>query len=479
MNPTAELLCPEVQELIREQRFSELREALHLVHPADIAEILSGLDVADAAVGFRFLQRDDAAQAFAYLTPEAQESLISKMSTEQVVNVVEAMSPDDRAKLVDELPEEVAQRIVASLSPESRKVTQAILGYPPRSVGRLMTPDYVRLRPGWTVAEALSHIRKYGRDAETINVVYVIDNEGRLIDDMRLRSLLLADPSAKIEDLMNRSFVTLRADQPQHEAVELMQRYDRTALPVVDSRGALVGIVTADDVADVAQQETTEDIQKMGGMEALDEPYSSISMWRLLKKRGVWLAVLFLGELLTASAMAYFQAEIEKAAVVALFLPLIISSGGNSGSQASTLIIRAMALGELTLKQWWWVMRRELACGLLLGVFLGLIGMTRIHLWQWLRIANYDSNRAYIQEDTHGAYNIPGLYHHIALAVGIALVGVVLWGTIVGAMLPFILRRLRLDPATISAPLVATLVDVTGLIIYFTVAMVVLRGTLL
>jgi magnesium transporter len=479
LNPTAQLLEPEVRELILEGRYGELRAVLHELPPADVADILSELTPEQAAVGFRFLPRDDAGRVFSYLAPELQEVLIQKLGAEASVRVVEAMEPDDRAKLLDELPAEVAQRLIASLSPENRKVTQAILGYPPRSVGRLMTPDYLSIRPEWTVAQTLAHVRKYGRDAETINVLYVIDDQGRLIDDLRLRQILLADPDATIESLMNRSYVHLRADLPQEEAVNLMSKYDRLALPVVDSRGALVGIVTADDVADVAEQQATETIQKLGGMEALDEPYASITLWRLLKKRGGWLAALFLGELLTASAMQYFDKEIEKAAVVALFLPLIISSGGNSGSQASTLIIRAMALGEITLKEWWWVLRRELACGLLLGVFLGLIGLFRIHLWQWLHLYNYNSNAEHANEATETVYNIPGLYHRIGLTVGVALIGVVLWGTICGAMLPFVLRRLKLDPATISAPLVATLVDVTGLIIYFLTALLVLKGTIL
>jgi magnesium transporter len=480
VTPTAELIQPEIVELVRDGAYSELRSALHGIPFADIADIITSLEPDQRAVCFRFLTRDDAGEVFAYLSPEMQEELVLRLGDKDTVRVVEGMDPDDRVRLIDELPPECAQKIVASLNPEDRKTTQAILGYPPKSVGRLMNPDYIRLMPDWTVQQALDHLRKFGRDAETINVVYVTDDKGVLIDDLRLRQLFLADPSATVESLMNRNFVALRADQPQEEAVRIMSRYDRVALPVVDSRGILLGIVTSDDVADVAEEEATEDIQKMGGMEALDEPYSSISMWRLLKKRGGWLAALFLGELLTASAMQYFDAEIEKAAVVALFLPLIISSGGNSGSQASTLIIRAMALGEITLRQWWWVLRRELACGLLLGVFLGAIGLFRIHLWQWLHLYNYDSNEKYIKPDSHViAYNHPGLYHSIALTVGVALIGVVLWGTLCGAMLPFILRKCRLDPATISAPLVATLVDVTGLIIYFLTAMLILKGTLL
>jgi magnesium transporter len=479
VNPVAELIQPEVQELIREGRYSELREALHGIQGADVADVMAVLTPQEAAVAFRFLPRDDAGQVFAYLTPEKQTELISELGDKGAVRIVEGMEPDDRARLLDELPPEVAQPLIASLSPGERKATQAILGYPAGSIGRLMTPDYVSIKPEMTIAQALEHVRKTGRDAETINVVYVVDAHGVLIDDIRLRQLIFADPAATVETLMNRSFHALRADQDQEEAVLMLQRYDRTALPVVDSRGVLLGIVTHDDIADVAQAEATEDIQKLGGMEALDEPYNSITLWRLVKKRGGWLAVLFLGELLTASAMTHYQGEIERAAVVALFLPLIISSGGNSGSQASTLIIRAMALGEITLKSWWWVLRRELACGLILGVFLGIIGMVRIHLWQWLRFANYDSNRGYVKASEHAIYDISGLYHRIGLTVGVSLVGVVLWGSLCGAMLPFLLRKLKLDPATISAPLVATLVDVTGLVIYFTCAVLILGGTIL
>jgi magnesium transporter len=476
VNPTAQLLQPEVHELILEGRYSELRAILHELPFADVADILGELEPAEGGVAFRFLQRDDAAEVFSYIAPEKQEELVKRLG-EDALRIVEAMSPDDRVRVLDELPHEVAAKLIASLSPEERKVTQAILGYPPGTVGRLMTPDYIKVKPEWNCARALEHIRKTGRDAETINVLYVVDETGRLIDDIRLRQVLLAEPDATVESLMNRSFYYLRADQPQNEAVQLMAKYDRTALPVVDSRGALVGIVTVDDVIDVAQKQATESIQKLGGMEALDVSYMNASIRELVVKRGRWLAALFLGEMLTASAMTFFQAEIEKAAVVALFLPLIISSGGNSGSQASTLVIRAMALGECQLRDWARVLKRELACGLLLGLFLGVIGLLRIHIWQWLGITDYNSSKTESAE--HAGYHIAGLYHQVGITVGIALIGVVLWGSLMGSMLPLLLRKLRLDPATISAPMVATLVDVTGLIIYFTTAMLILKGTLL
>ncbi|HVZ94627.1 MAG TPA: magnesium transporter [Phycisphaerales bacterium] len=466
MNPTAHLLRPEVEELIREQRFAELHDTLHLVPPADVAEIVADLDPVDSAVAFRFLPRDHAGEVFSYLPPEKQEELIKHLGAEASLRLVEGMTPDDRAKLLDELPTEAAQRLIASLSPEERRATQAILGYPPKSVGRLMTPDYIAIRPEWTIARVLEEIRRKGRDAEIINVVYVVDERGTLIDDMRLRQLLLADPNQSVESVMNRTFIALRADQPQEEAVRTMAKYDRVALPVVDSRGVLLGIVTYDDVADVAEAEATEDMQKMGGLEALDAPYMSTSLLTLVRKRSTWLAVLFVGEMFTQTAMAGFEDELHKRAVLATFVPLIVSSGGNSGSQATSLIIRALAVGEITLKDWWRVMRREIAAGALLGAILGVIGLVRVNVWGALRWFKHDTE---VQEH----------YHLLATTIGVAVVGVVLWGTIVGAMLPFGLKKVGLDPATSSAPFVATLVDVIGVLVYLTTAVLILRGTLL
>lgn len=465
MNPTALLLEPEIRELIRDGLYTELREALHLVPAADIAEILSELPPNEAAVGFRFMHRDDAAQAFAYLSPEKQEELIHALGAEASVKMVEAMNADDRARLLDELPDEVATRLIGSLNPESRRETQAILGYPPRSVGRLMTPDYVRIKPEWTIGQALDHIRRYGRDAETINVVYVIDDQSRLIDDIRLRQILLSNPDDSVESIMNKQFVSLRADQDQAEAVELLQRYDRVALPVVDSRGVLLGIVTHDDVADVARQQATEEIQRLGGVNALEEPYVSTSIFGLFKKRVPWLALLFMSELLTSNAIAYFEDEIKRAAILAAFIPAIISSGGNSGSQASTLVIRALGLREIELADWFRVLRRELLVSLLLGLVIGTIGFIRINLFGsmgWF-------------SDSEVALH----YQILAVTIALTLLGVVIWGSVMGAMLPFVLKKLRLDPAASSTPFVATLVDVTGIVIYFSIAILVLRSTLL
>lgn len=477
MNPTAQLLEPEVRELIREGRFGDLREALHGIPAADTADIFAELSPAEAAVAFRFLQRDDAGQVFSYLSQERQEELITELGTDGSLRVIEAMDPDDRVKLLDELPTEVCHRIVASLSPENRRVTQAILGYPPRSVGRLMTPDYVKIRPEWTVAQALEHIRKTGRDAETVNVVYVVDEQGRLIDDLRLRQLLFAEPGQTIDAIMNRQFVALKGDQPQEEAVRAMARYDRLALPVTDSRGVLVGIVTADDVADVAEAAATEQMQKLGGMEALDLPYMSTPVLTLARKRVTWLAVLFVGQMFTQTAMAGFEDELKTAAVLSTFVPLIVSSGGNSGSQATSLIIRAISVGEIKMADWWRVFFRELVGGALLGLALGILGILRIHVWGWLGwFERIDSATGQATADSLRAQEH---YQLLAVSIGLAVLCVVLWGTITGSMLPFILKKLKLDPATSSAPFVATLVDVVGVFIYLSSAVLILRGTIL
>lgn len=478
MTPTALLIEPEVRELILDGRFSELRACLHEIPAVDVADILASIEPEQAALGFRFLQRDDAGEVFSHLDPEKQEELINQLGAEGAVRVVEAMSADDRAALLDELPAEIATRIVAALSPEERKVTQAILGYPPRTVGRLMTPDYIRVKPDWTCARVLDHIRRHGKDAETINVLYVIDEAGKLIDDLRLRQVLLSEPDQPVEALLNSTFYALTADQPQEEAVKTMSRYDRTALPVVDSRGVLVGIVTIDDVSDVAEEEATEDIQKLGGMQALEEPFDKASVLDLFKKRAPWLGLLFLSEILTTNALGYFQGQMERAIVLGTFVPAIISSGGNSGSQASTLVIRAMALGEITLKDWWRILRREFIVAGLLALLVGALGFARINLWGimgWWARKEVDPETGATVLNTH----VQQHYTILATAIAAALIGVVLWGSIMGSMLPFILKKCKLDPAGSSTPFVATLVDVTGILIYFTSAMVILRGTLL
>ena len=456
------ILLPEIRDLIAERNFGALRELFREMPPADVAEVILDLPEDEQVIIFRLLPTALAADVFEYLEPDAQQQLLRAMAHEQVVAILNEMSPDDRTALLEEMPSAAARQLIKLLTPDERRIAQALLGYPEGSIGRLMTPDFVAVHDDWTVKEVLDHVREFGRDSETLNVIYVVDERGKLIDDLRMREFLLRPFEAKVSDFRDRAFIALKVNDSQEEALNAFRRYDRVALPVVDSNGVLVGIVTSDDMLDVAEEEATEDIQKLGGMEALDEPYTTIPLMRMVKKRATWLIILFLGEMLTATAMQGYNGEIEKAAILAMFLPLIISSGGNSGSQATTLVIRAMALGELRLGDWFRVVRKELLSGLSLGLILGTIGFFRISLWQYPHIFDY------------------GKYHWlVAFTVGVALVGVVLWGTISGAMLPFLLRRCRLDPATSSAPFVATLVDVTGLIIYFNVALFILRGTLL
>ena len=456
------LLKPELEELITEKRWDVLREALSHFHPSDIAEILVDIPEADDVPIFRILPRELAGNVFSYLPLDHQELLLKSLSNEQMRTLLGQMTPDDQTRLLEELPPKVTRRLLAALAPDELKSARDLLGYPPHSAGRYMTPEYVAIGPDMTASEALDYIRKTGRDKETVNVVYVLDQDDRLIQDVRLGSLVMAQPNTKVRDIFEGPLVALKATTDREEAVQTFEKYDRIALPVTDADGYMLGIITVDDILDVATKEATEDIQKIGGMEALDAPYLEVGFLSMVKKRGGWLSVLFLGEMLTATAMGFFQMEIEKAAVLAMFIPLIISSGGNSGSQAATLTVRSLALGELKLRDWLRVFFREIRTSLVLGTWLGLIGFVRILLWQHLGWFDYT---------TH--------YLLVAVAVWVSLIGVVAFGSIAGSMLPFILRRLGFDPATSSAPFVATLVDVTGLVIYFTVAMLILRGTLL
>ena len=463
------ILIPEIQAMIEARNFAALRELFSEMPPADVAEIILDLPEDERVIIFRILPHALAADVFEYLDVdvETQQALLRGMAHEQVVSILNEMSPDDRTAFLEELPSAAARQLIRLLTPEERQIAQALLGYPEGSVGRLMTPDLISVGTDWTVREVLDYVREHGQDSETINVIYVVDDRGKLLDDVRIREFLLRPLNTRVSELMDENFVALNVNDSQQDALNVFRKYDRSALPVVDSNSVLVGLVTTDDMLDVAEEEATEDIQKFGGMEALDEPYMRIPLWRMVRKRAGWLVILFLGEMLTATAMTSYQDEIAKAVVLALFLPLIISSGGNSGSQASTLIIRAMALGEVTLRDWWRVASRELQTGLSLGLILGTIGAVRVAIWSVV-------GEKYFHRQIYGPH-----WPLVALTVGIALIGVVLWGSLSGSMLPFLLRRFGADPATSSAPFVATLVDVTGLMIYFSVALFILRGTLL
>ena len=454
MNPTSQLLLPEVSELITRRDFRALRESLTGVPPADVADLLTDLPLEQAAVCFRLLPRDEAGDVFAELDADLQTDLIDQLGDIRSRQAIESLDPDDRARVLDELPTEVATRLIASLSPATRRVTQAILGYDADSVGRLMTPDYVRVRPEWTVSRALDHIRKFGRDAETVHWIFVVDSKQRLIDDLMIRQLLIADPATHISDLMDDSFQSLDAHEDREEAVRMMGRYDRTALPVIDSRGVLLGIVTHDDVADVAEEEVTEDIQKQAGIQALDKPYMQTRLVDMVRARGIWLCILLLLQVATIGVLDMFQSHLEKAAILVSFIPLIISSGGNTGTQAASLLIRAISLEEIEHKDWTHVITRELRTGLILGAVLGVLAFAVV--------VGLDATG--IVTDTRAT--------GVGLTVGISILAIVIWGVIIGSMFPIILDRIGLDPATISSPLVATLMDVSGLVIYLACASV-------
>jgi magnesium transporter len=455
------LVLPEVRELLIVGDLKTLGEVLSGWPPADLAGIVSALGEEEQAQVFQALRGRVAAETFEYLDLAVQERLLATFDDAKAAAILNEMAPDDRTALLEELPSTTAERLLALLSPEERNVAVSLLQYAPDSVGRLMTPDFVAVRKEWTIRHVLDHVRAHGKDSETLNVVYVVDPQGTLLDDIRIRSILLAPLHTHVGNIMDGKYVALSVTDDKAAAVEAFRKYDRTALPVIDPRNKLVGIVTVDDVLDVAEEEATREIQRFGGLEALDEPYLATPLGAMVRKRASWLVILFLSEMLTATAMGFFEKEIARAVVLALFVPLIISSGGNSGSQAATLIIRALALGEVKAKDWWRVMRREIASGLMLGSILGAIGFLRIAVWSAFT-------------NLYGPHWIL-----IGLTVGLSLLGIVLWGSLSGSMLPLILHRLGFDPAASSAPFVATLVDVTGLIIYFSVAILVLRGTLL
>lgn len=522
-----ELLQADFEELIQAKDWLGLREAMSELDPSDIAELLTDVPAEDEGVLFRVLPRDAAAKVFSYLPLDRQRELVQSLSNTQVNSILNEMTPDDRTRLLEELPAEVTRRLLDTLSPEELAAARALLGYPENTAGRYMTPEYVALPPDITAREAIDRIRTTGRGKETLNVVYLVDESGKLIEDARLGMIVLANPDMILRDVEDRTLVTVQATATRDEVITAFEQYDRVALPVVNAEGKMLGIITVDDVIDAAEKKATEEMQKLGGSEALDKPYFETGFGEMVKKRGGWLAALFLGEMLTATAMGYFEGEIEKAAVVALFVPLIISSGGNSGSQGTSLIIRSLALREIKLRDWWRVFGRELRTGLALGIFLGVIGFARISIWQGMshipHVGSFFSTQA--GELPEGApagstmldeptvlkepltlpagtviakrtslppdANVPlktspqettayGRYWmRIGLTVFIALIGVITWGSLAGSMLPFLLRRAGFDPATSSAPFVATLVDVTGLLIYFTVASIILRGTLL
>lgn len=454
-------LKEQFEAVIRTEDKLQIKDFLNHQNISDVAELVYEFpDFEGQIIANMSVHR--AASVFKILEFPTQKRIMQTLPPNTVASLLNELPADDRTDFLEELPSNAVRELIKLLDPEERKITLSLLGYPENSIGRLMTPDYVYVYPDNTIEEVFSTIRKYGKDSETINVIYVINKKGELLDDIRIHEFILNTPDKKVSELMDSRVISLHAYDDQETASEVFKMNNRVALPVVSKSNKLLGIVTIDDILWVASEEFSEDMQKIGGTAALDQPYLEMPIFRLFKKRVVWLVVLFFGELLTATAMAYFEDEIARAVVLALFVPLIISSGGNSGSQASTLIIQAMAVGEIALQDWWRVMRREIISGLLLGTVLGIIGFLRIFIWHSFA---------------------PGLYgphwQSIGITVGLTLLGVVLWGTLAGSMLPMILKRLGADPAVSSAPFVATLVDVTGLVIYFSVAYLLLSGSLL
>jgi len=432
------------------------------VHPTEIAKMLEAVPTDKALEAFRSLDHSATTNVFAYLNGHLQRKIIRNLPKANAAFILNELSSDDRIAFYSTLKGVERSHFLELLNEKNRDAVHHILGYPDNSVARLINTEFATIDTENTIAEASEHLRNHHVDSETANVIYVVDKDGRLVDDIPIRRFVLNDPQKKIADILDGYCVSLKMTDSKEDAVVKFKEYDRTVLPVTNEDHVLLGVLTVDDVLDAAEQRDTKEIQNFGGVEGLDYPYVKTAFFSLIKKRATWLIVLFVGEMLTATAMGYFDAEISKAVVLALFVPLIISSGGNSGSQAATLIIRAMALKELTIKDWWFVMRREILSGLTLGFILGTIGFVRIEVWQKLHLYDY------------GKYSFL-----LASTIFFSLIGIVMWGTLSGSMIPIFLKKMKLDPATSSAPLVATLVDVTGLIIYFTIAAVILKGTIL
>ncbi len=453
-------LADQFQAIILKEDKLQIRDFLDDQNISDVADLVYEFPEYESQI-IANMSVHRAASVFKILDLSTQKTIIHELPANTTASLLNELPADDRTDFLEELPSNVVRELIKLLDPEERRITLSLLGYPENSIGRLMTPDYVYVYPWNTIEEVFSTIRKHGKDSETINVIYVLNEKGELLDDIRIRDFILNSPDKKVADLMDERFIALHPEDDQEMASELFKMNNRVAMPVVSKSNKLLGIVTIDDILWVASEEFSEDMQKMGGTAALDEPYLDVPLFKLYKKRIIWLIILFVGETLTIAAMSGFQKTLEQVLVLSTFIPLIISSGGNSGSQAATLIIQAMALGEITVQDWWRIAKREIQSGLFMGVTLGILGFFIVF----------------------GGYHVFGLFGEhfirIGFAIGIAIIGVVLWGTIMGSMLPLLLKKLGADPATSSTPFIATLVDVTGLLIYFGTAFLLLKGVLL
>ncbi len=451
----------EIPLLIEKRDFASVRQRLITLAHADAADLLEHLSPVQMAVSFRLLPKTAAAEIFEYIDADHQEALIRALGDNDAAGILNAMSDDDRTAFLEECPEHAVQ-LLGLLDPAQQRVALQLLGYPENSVGRMMTTKFVAIQRDWTIQQALDHVRDRAKDVYYVHVVCSVDESGRLLGVHRIRDIFLADVKTHVSDLPIAPPLFLKVTDTQEEAVNTFRRHSRTIIPVVNADMKVLGIVTVDDVLETAAEEAAKDIAFLGAVEVPEEPLLETPLTQLIRQRAGWLVILFIGEMFTATAMGFFEGEIQKAVVLALFLPLIISSGGNSGSQSSALVIRAMALAEVSIRDWFRVFKREIISGLGLGVILGSIGFARIAIWNQF---------------------FPKLYGEHWMLIGFviffSLIGVVLWGSLAGAMLPFILRRLGFDPAKAAAPFVATIVDVTGLVIYFFVAALILKGTLL
>ena len=461
--PIGALLAPDILAMLEESPQLIAAETEEL-HPADLADVAEAMPLEQIPVFLAALPKDRAASILEYLDEEVRAQVLEAMSPEQAAELVSAMTPDERADVLEELDEEHADEIVEEMPAEARRVTEQLRKYDPDTAGGLMTTEFVSEPATTSVEEALRKVRVIARSArrEAMHAIYTTDSEGRLAGVLSLRELLAAPEGGRLADVAWSEVQSVSPFADREEVARVITNYDLVVVPVVSESHHVIGVITVDDVIDAIQEEQTEDVQKFGGMEALDEPYMQIGFLNMLKKRSGWLSVLLISEMFTTSAMQHFDGELKKVAALILFVPLVMSSGGNSGSQATSLITRAMALREITLRDWWRVALRELPTGLALGAILGIIGVVRITLWQRLGIFDYNPH-----------------WQLIAVTIGFSLVGIVTFGSLAGSMLPFVLRRLGFDPASASAPFVATLVDVSGLVIYFGVAYVILQGTLL
>lgn len=447
------LLGPELRDILRDNP-EELKALLDEIHPEDLAEVVGELPEDVAARMLSDIPAEDAASIFERLEDDTQEALVEQMSPESVAQIAAEMAPDDRFELLDALPEQTSEAILQNLEkvdPEAADEVAQIDKWPDQSAGRLMTTDYVSVPLGLTVADALKALRE-ARDAETIYYVYVVTAAHRLHAVASLRELIRADPAAPLDEVTTENVISALPTLDQEEVARRMAKYDLTAMPVVDDRGAFLGIITVDDVIDVLTEEQSEDVQKLGGVEPMDAPYFSTSFATLIRKRAVWLLVLFVGEFFTGTALRSYDKVLEAVTALSFYVPLLVSTGGNSGGQSSSLIIRGMAVGEIKMHDWWRVLVREVSQGALLGLILALVGVVRVLLWN------------------DGA--------HLAVVIGVTLIGIVIMGCSVGSMLPFFLRRAGFDPATSSAPFIASLVDVLGILIYFNVAKFMLHDVI-